>query len=98
MQLHEDSSTPPLEDERARQLAVEAADAELDEVVVRLSRQLQRDHPELFDRDGRLVPERLARKLRGRFGGKTTLTRDEILRLTDPQRDTRDGRRAADGR
>ena len=62
--------------------AVEAAEAELDEVIERLTRVLRQRHPELFDAKGRLSPEAYARVMRERTGGRSLLTREEIIELT----------------
>ena len=72
----------PDADSDARRAAIAAADAELEEVIERLSRALQQRHPELFDAGGRLLPGAYARKMRERNGGRKTLTREEYIELT----------------
>jgi hypothetical protein len=73
-------------DSEERRAAMAAADAELEEVIERLSRVLQQRHPELFDARGRLLPGAYARKMRERTGGGKTLTREEYIELTGGSR------------
>jgi hypothetical protein len=75
-----DSDAEALEFE-ARRGAIEAAEAELDEVIERLTRVLQQRHPQLFDRAGCLRRDEYARLMLERTGGRKTLTREEILAL-----------------
>jgi hypothetical protein len=69
-------------DRKARRAAIKAAEAELAEVTDRLRRELRQRHPELFDSRGRLRRGVFARVMRERTGGKTYLTREEIIELT----------------
>jgi hypothetical protein len=69
-------------DAASRQAAIDAADAELDEVIVRLEQELRERHPELFDARGRLRKKLIARKIRERTGGKRLLTGEEYIELT----------------
>jgi Cro/C1-type HTH DNA-binding domain len=66
-------------DNRRARLA--EADGELDDIAARLERDLRSTHPELFDRRGRLRQRALSRLLLERFGGKRTITGDEVLAL-----------------
>jgi hypothetical protein len=59
------------------------AEAELDDVIARLQPDLRARHPELFDAMGQLQPEAASAALRQMTGGKATLTREEILSLTE---------------
>jgi hypothetical protein len=70
------------EDQRARQAAIAAADAELDDVIARMTRDLRQRHPELFDARGRLRKKLVAQKIRERTGGKRFLTDKEYVELT----------------
>jgi hypothetical protein len=70
------------EDRSARQEKIAAAEAELDEVIARLTHELQQRHPELFDAQGRLRKKLVAQKLRERTGGKRLLTGEEYIELT----------------
>ncbi len=65
----------------SREAAIAFAEAELAENNARLSRQLQRLHPELFDSEGKLIEREFTKKLLERTGGKTTLTYEDILRM-----------------
>jgi hypothetical protein len=71
----------------SREAAIEQAEAELCEVNERLSGQLRRQHPELFDADGHLIESEYRRQVAERGNGR--LTRDEIFRpQTEPQSPT----------
>jgi hypothetical protein len=83
-------------DAASRRAAIDAADAELDEVIERLQRQLQARHPELFDSAGRLIPEEYARQMLKITGGRKLLTREEILALGGVQIPPPGGARPAD--
>jgi hypothetical protein len=83
--ITDDELAEPYESEadvKARQAAIEAAEAELDEVIKRSTRQAQARHPELFDAQGKIRKDLVARKIRERMGGKTRLTREEYTKLT----------------
>lgn len=69
-------------DRKARRVAIKAAEAELDDVTERLKRVLRSRHPELFDARGRLRRGVFARVMRERTGGRSMLTREEIIELT----------------
>jgi hypothetical protein len=64
--------------QRAR---VAAADAELADLSARLRRLLRAQQPALFDRRGRLRKRALRQFLLERAGGKTRLTKDEVVAL-----------------
>jgi hypothetical protein len=70
------------EDRRIRHEKIAAAEAELDEVVERLTRELRQRHPELFDAEGKLRMDEYARRMLQRTGGKTHLTDKELIELT----------------
>jgi hypothetical protein len=70
------------EDRRVRQEKIAAADAELDEVIARLTREARQRHPELFDANGELRKDELARHMLQRTGGKTHLTDKELIEMT----------------
>ena len=78
-----------------RSAAVELAEAELAEVNERLSQQLRRLHPELFDADGHLIEAEYRRALSGQ-GGTGKLTRAEILRTEKERQRPTDGARSVD--
>lgn len=80
----------------SREAAIAFAEAELEETNKRLSRMLQRRHPELFDSEGQLIEERLTKKILERTGGKTLLTYDDILRLGAGQPLSQDGTHSPD--
>lgn len=67
----------------SREAAVEMAEAELAEIIERLEAELRRKHPDFFDADGQLRTEYLNSKLLERTGGKRTLTREDVIRLTE---------------
>jgi hypothetical protein len=69
-------------DRRTRHAAIKAAEAELEEVTERLRRDLRERHPELFDARGRFRRGVVARVIRERTGGRSMLTREEIIELT----------------
>ena len=75
-----DSDADVLEFE-ARRAAIEAAEAELDEVAERLRRLLRVRHPNLFDSNGHLLMEEYSRLMFERTGRQPTLTREGILAL-----------------
>lgn len=66
----------------ARAAALAAADAELDEVIERLTRLLRQRHPELFDSEGQLRQDVYARRMLERTGGRRTLTGEAYVALT----------------
>ena len=80
----------------SREAAIEDAEAELDEIIERLERQLKIREPELFDREDRLVEDKLAKKLLERAGGKKTLTYDDIVNGQAERRTSQSGSRAVD--
>jgi hypothetical protein len=67
----------------SREAAIEMADAELTEIIERLEAELRRKHPDFFDADGQLRTEYVNSKLLERTGGKRTLTREDVIRLTE---------------
>lgn len=77
----DDGSGETREQRRAREEAMAAAYAELDEVTERLTRELRQRHPELFDARGRLRKKLVAQKLRERTGGKRFLTDKDVFAL-----------------
>ncbi|MFN8637133.1 MAG: hypothetical protein U0893_25070 [Chloroflexota bacterium] len=70
--------------ETGRAAAIAAADAELDEVIERLTRVLQQRHPDLFDSDGNLLEQEYAKKMLKATGGRRFLSGEELIALTDP--------------
>ncbi len=68
---------------QTRRQRLAEADAELDDVARRLKDDLRRSHPELFDGRGRLRQRALAQLLLDRFGGKRTISGDELRALMD---------------
>jgi hypothetical protein len=70
------------EDRSVRQEKIAAAEAELDEVIARLTHELQQRHPELFDANGKLRMDEYARRMLQRTGGRTRLTDKELIELT----------------
>jgi hypothetical protein len=69
------------EERRAREEAMAAAYAELDEVTARLTPVLRARHPDLFEEQGRIRPDVFARKMRERTGGKRYLTDKDVFAL-----------------
>jgi hypothetical protein len=67
----------------SREAAIEVAEAELAEMIERLEHELRREHPDFFDADGQLRTEYVNSKLLERTGGKSLLTRDDVIRLTE---------------
>jgi hypothetical protein len=67
--------------ERRRRMA--EADLELREVSERLEAALRAEHPDLFDRGGRLRTAALAQRVAERIGGKQTLSGDELSTLEE---------------
>jgi hypothetical protein len=68
------------EEQRARQEAIANADAEREEVIARLKKELQVRNPERFDENGELRQDEYARRMRGRTGGKRFLTDEEDIK------------------
>ena len=68
-------------DDRARLLR--AADAELREVTERLTEELRSQHPDLFDRRGRLRKTALSKRLTERLGGRRRLSGSDLQALED---------------
>jgi hypothetical protein len=104
--LHHGEPTTPLVGERIepsdvsagtmpREVAIEQAEAKLAQDNARLSRQLKRQHPELFDSDGQLIEPAYRRMLAER-GGTGRLTRAEILRTDKARQRQSTGARSDD--
>lgn len=51
--------------------------------IERMRARLQREHPELFDESGELLTEKAMKVIFQATGGKTELTGDELIALTD---------------
>jgi hypothetical protein len=62
---------------------LEAADAELRAVTERLTVELRRKHPDLFDRRGRLRKTALSKRLTERLGGRRRLSGADLQALED---------------
>jgi exonuclease VII large subunit len=68
---------------KSRRERLAEADAELEAVADRLEHDLRQSHPELFDRRGRLRQRALAQLLVQRFGGKRTISGEELRALLE---------------
>lgn len=68
---------------QTRRQRLAEADAELDAVAGRLEDDLRQSHPELFDGRGRLRQRALAQLLVERFGGKRTISGEELRALME---------------
>ena len=64
-----------------RRSQLQNADAELREVSSQLEALLRKNHPDLFDRAGRLRTGELTRRLISLAGGKRLLSGDDLLAL-----------------
>jgi hypothetical protein len=65
----------------SREAAIAFAEAELDQTIARLTRELRRLHPDFFDDDGNLRTEYVNETLLERTGGKRFLTHEDVLKL-----------------
>ncbi|MDE3076695.1 MAG: hypothetical protein KGJ86_14855 [Chloroflexota bacterium] len=74
-----------------RRRAISEAEQEQSEMIARLTEKVREEHPEVFDRRGRLRKRALARLLVNQLG-RASLTDDDLLRMQDhafPSADSR---------
>ena len=65
-----------------RRQAIREGEQEQSEMIARLTEKVRKEHPEVFDRRGRLRKRSLARLLVSQLG-KATLTDEDLLRMQD---------------